>query len=1163
MNEEKIIKILKINLMTANQKKAILSNNPPILVSSSAGSGKTTVLTKRYLFKILTDKNFNSNHFLALTFSNEAAKEMFNRIFNEIENFLKQQPKNQNLKKIKNSISKKNITTIDSFCFNLIKKNHKNLNISPNFKMVSQEEIFNLKNKVLNFVLEKEYLKNSENFLKLTDYFNLNSSDGLKTAILKIYNKAKVTGFFNEYLKNILKSYCFPEEFKQNELLKEIKNNILEKVKQTEILTKLAINLLKKDENSKNVLTSLKINNLNIKKLETKIKNSSYYKINNILQNFKFEAIAKYNKKTNPFNKELVELIKKTYLNPAKKIISSLFEVLKTKEENLKDLKNQKEIVKQIIFLTIKFSKKLKSTKRKKNILEFSDLITNTLKLLIKNKTNKKLTLTNLAKKLSKQFKEILVDEFQDINPAQNLLIKILSNDGKNLFLVGDLKQSIYGFRDSDSTIFLKLKKELEDNKKKGELIYLNKNFRSKKEVTGSINFLFGQLMSKNFGGVNYKKTDFLICKKNLKENENYNTELHILKNFENEEKIKLEMAHIATTIKKMITEKFIIQKNNKKRSCKPKDFAILLRSDKEALKPLCDELKKLKIDFLSFCDVNFLNSFEVSLLTSVLKLINNPFLNIPFLAVIFSNMFNFKKEEIIKLRINCYDKSFYEIFKNSKEKKCKIVIDFIENFRKKALKTTLEELIKKILNSNTFLKIFKTTSFDETKSENLNLFLKTAKKYKDYFKLGLSGFLEHLVGLKNQEFKVKTNLKLKNAVKIMTIHKSKGLEFPIVFVPLLNKKFNETDFKDHTITSFKFGLGLKHSNKNILQKYNTLPFYAAMFLEKKLQKEEELRLLYVALTRAEQKIILTATDEKKLNKIKQNQFNNLVLPACYLKNKNSFYDWVLEAFLRNKNVKLSKNIIDFEDENFNCSLILKDEFKKINFKITSKKENLKNVEKLHKTLKNNIAFFKQTKKTKKIPIKISVSKIAKNNNPLNKKLVLKNPNFKNEKTNAQKGTITHIFFQYVNFENAEKNLNLEIKRLIKNNFIFKNQLKFLNIFKIKKFFNSKAYFLIKNADFVFREKEFVCEINSNKIFKNTNNKILLQGIVDCILEKNKKLTIIDYKTDCSLESLIKKKYKTQLKFYKYAIEKIMKKPVTKLLIYSTHLEKTIKIWQR
>ena len=307
MNENKILKILKINSMTSNQKKAVLEKKLPILVSASAGSGKTSVLTKRYLFKILTNKQFNLNCFLALTFSNAAAKEMFERINFEMENFLKQNPTNQKLKKIKNSISKENITTIDSFCFNLIKQNHTTLNISPNFKMVSQEEIFTLKSKVLDEILEKECLKNSEKFFELTDYFDLNSEEGLKSAIFKIYNKAKTTGFFNEYLKNILKSYCFPENFENSEFLKEIKNKILEKINLTLVLIKLSIKLLKKDEPSKNVLNSLEITYLKIKNLEEKIKNSAYSKIETLLKNFEFEPIAKYNKKTNPFNKKLVE----------------------------------------------------------------------------------------------------------------------------------------------------------------------------------------------------------------------------------------------------------------------------------------------------------------------------------------------------------------------------------------------------------------------------------------------------------------------------------------------------------------------------------------------------------------------------------------------------------------------------------------------------------------------------------------------------------------------------------------------------------------------------------------------------------------------------------------------------------------------------------------
>ncbi len=1163
MKDEEILEFLKIYSMNPQQKKAVFSKKLPIVVSASAGSGKTFVLTTRYIYKILKSSSHNMvNRILVLTFSKYAANEMFERIYNNILNLTKKYPKDKNLKNIKNIISKRLITTIDSFCYSILKENFKDLNISPNFKIISNFEIATLKEEILNSLFEEEFLKNKKNFQNLSDYFSLKDETELKNVILKIYEKSKTMPFPKEYILNIKKENETPNNYKQK-IFKEIIENIIYKIDEIKNLLFCAKCSLKEELIIKNFKPILEKTIFEIEKLKYVIKKTKYDDILYVLQNFKFKSIPKYDVKKNPFNRTLAEEIKKSYINPAKKIMKTLKENFITKKQFLDDFKKQKKIIEKIIYITLKFYKKLEINKKRKNILEFSDLIVNTIKLTAKISQTNKLELTPLGKKIASQFSEILVDEFQDINNSQNILIKILSNSFNNVFMVGDLKQSIYGFRDSDTKIFLNHIIKNSKNEENGTLIYLNENFRSRKEITNSVNLVFSQIMSLDFGKTNYKKTEQLISKNKTKKEKEYATELHILNDVNESQKTELELKHIALTIKKMLDKKFKITENSTIRECTQKDFAILFRSGKKNMQIMCEQLEKLNINYICHNNFDFMQSYEISILVSILKIINNPLLEISFCAIALSPMFCFSNQEMLKIKIENNSENFFYCFKNSKRTKCKHMIEFLEKYIKKSTTMKLEELIEKIINSNYFLQIFPELDNNVNKTKNLEFFLQVARTYENFDDFGISGFLEHIekINSQNEEIKVNENFNNKNAVNILTIHKSKGLEFPIVFIPLTSKKFNEQDFKSPILVDTKYNITLKHSSKKTLTRRNTLPFNAAVVSQQKNLKEEELRLLYVAMTRAKEKLILTATDDySKYENIPIKHFKDFVLPYTYCASKNSFYDWILLSFLRKDQLNTKNSFCE-------CDIIIKNiamneelKNKNFNFKINNKKnENKYKYNKFKKHIvkeKNHIL----------TPIKLSITEIMElNNHKKFYKTNLKNPNFgKNNKLSSeQKGTILHKFLQYVNFENAEKNLELEIERLIKKEFLTKNEADSLNKKNLQNFFKSKTYKIIKNADLVERELQFICEIKSEKIFtnfENNNNNIFIQGVVDCLVEKNKKLTIIDYKTDELNSHLIKKKYISQIKYYKLAIEKCFNRKVECCLIYSTYLNKDIKI---
>lgn len=1164
LDKKDLFDCLKINLMTKSQKEAVLSEKTPILLSASAGSGKTFVLSTRVIFKLLNSQNpIYPQDLLVVTFAKSAAKEMFERISLQMKNLIAKYPNNKSLYKQYSLLSQSNITTIDSFCSNLLREKFELANIAPNFRIAEEAEIHEIKSNILDEIFEEQYSKSPQKFQMLCDYFSLNSDLNLKNALLEIYQKSRTYPFPKIYLSNIVNEYKHPPKLDHSNWAKEVKNGIYDNINKARFLLLNSLTYMDDPILRKSFSPCIKdfISQLEI--AANKINTSKYSEISSILNQVNFPAFPRYNKKTNAFDQDLCNEIKSKYINPSKKIISSLSNYIITEEQYENDLNKQLPILQKLIDLCLEFYEKIEQKKQKLNLLEFSDLLLKSLKLLA-TPYEDGFTLTDVGKEMSKYFKEILVDEFQDVNKAQDMLFHILSDNGKNLFMVGDIKQSIYRFRQADPEVFLKHRQKYSRDNRKGTLINLNNNFRSQKEITNATNFLFGQIMTEDFGGSNYKNGEQLFSSSNIISKENMLTELHIITNdiFE-ESNLEYEAKHIASKIKLMITEKFEINDGNLIRPCEPKDFAILFRSGKKIPKILGKYLSELNIPFISSSDSGYLDSYEVSITISLLKIIHNPLLDIPLCAVLLSPIFNFSTDELAEVRVACKDKPLYNAIKESPNDKCSIFIKELSILRQKSAVLTISQLIHEIYNHNSFFSLFTLSNFSDQKFYNLQLLLHHAEEYEQFSDNGLAGFLR---ALDKYAEKDSTNLSSScgaqsqsaNAVNIMTIHKSKGLEFPIVFVSFCAKQFNEKDFNKPILFSSKFGISLKHSNPNTFSRYNTLQFNASVLSEKNDMKAEELRLLYVAMTRAKNKLILTAidNDQKYKNTISS---NSLLLSSSYCKSKNSFYDWLLAGFMRHKDSFFGSFKINFNSEEFECSIVIKNKFKKLKIN-----EHQKTVSKsdynMIKQIRKQINFKYINESLSTIPSKLAVTDITKSQ----RNITLKTPSFSDRLTPSEIGIATHEFLQYADFKNAKTNIENEIKRLVKFEYITSKQSKYLNIEKLKCFFNSKIYKLIEKADIIQREKSFIYEISAKELYPNADDsKIIVQGIIDCLIEKNNQLIIVDYKTDKISEYNLKKLYTPQLLYYKKALENLTQKSVAACYIYSVHLNKTISCYSK
>lgn len=1164
LEQKELFDCLKINLMTKSQKQAVLSEETPILLSASAGSGKTFVLSTRVIFKLLNSQNqIYPQDLLVVTFAKSAAKEMFERISLQMKNLITKYPNNKNLYRQYSLLSQSNITTIDSFCSNLLREKFELLNISPNFRIAEEAEMCEIKSQILDEIFEEQYDKSPKNFQMLCDYFSLNSDLNLKSALLEIYQKSRTYPFPKIYLSRIVDKYKYPSKLDDSDWAREVKNGIYDNINKSKFLLLNSLTYMDDPILRKSFSPCIKAFISQLEAAAHKIKLTKYSEISTILNQIHFPNFPRYNKKTNEFDQDLCNEIKSKYINPAKKIISSLSNYIVTEEQYEHDLNQQLPILQKLVDLSFEFYEKMEQKKQKLNLLEFSDLLLKSLELLAIPYEDG-FTLTDIGKEMSKYFKEILVDEFQDVNKAQDMLFHILSDNGKNLFMVGDIKQSIYRFRQADPEVFLNHRQIYSKDNTKGTLINLNNNFRSQKEITNATNFLFGQIMTEDFGGSNYKNGEQLFSSSNIISKENMFTELHIITNDTDEESnLEYEAKHIANKIKLMITEKFKINDGNLVRPCEPKDFAILFRSGGQIPKVIGKYLSELNIPFISSSDSGYLDSYEVSITVSLLKIINNPLLDIPLCAVLLSPIFNFSTDELAEIRITYKDKPLYTAIKESQNDKCNIFIKELSTLRQKSAVLTISQLLQEIYNHDSFFSLFALSNFNNQKFYNLQLLLHHAEEYEQFSDYGLSGFLRTLDKYTekdsiNLNSSCGTQSQSANAVNIMTIHKSKGLEFPIVFVSFCAKRFNEKDFNKPILFSSKFGISLKHSNPSKFSRYNTLQFNASVLSEKNDMKAEELRLLYVAMTRAKNKLILTAidNDQKYKNNISS---NSLLLSSSYCKSQNSFYDWILAGFMRHKDSFFGSSKINFNSEEFNCSIIIKNKFKKAKINKHSTTISTSNHNMIEK-IKKQINFKYINESLSVIPSKLAVTDITKSQ----RNITLKTPSFSNQLTSAEIGIATHEFLQYANFKNAKYNIENEIQQLVKFEYITLKQAQYLNVEKLKSFFNSKIYKLIEKADTVQREKSFIYEISAKELYtKADDSKIIIQGIIDCLIEKNNQLTIVDYKTDKISENALKKLYTPQLLYYKQALENLTKKSVDACYIYSVHLGKTISCYSK
>lgn len=853
-----------------------------------------------------------------------------------------------------------------------------------------------------------------------------------------------------------------------------------------------------------------------------------------------------------------------------------------------KDINAMYEILKNLKNIIVEFKYEYAKLKKEKNIIDFHDIEHFALAILVK-KENKNYIPTEVAKNYQKKFVEIAIDEYQDSNLIQEYILNTISRKN-NLFMVGDVKQSIYKFRQARPELFLE--KYNTYGKENGIKIKLFKNFRSRKTILDITNIIFHYIMSKQLGDIDYTQEEYLNLGAQYPIPEANiacagKTELHLIDCCQQEEveeidpieNEQIEAKFVANKIEDILNSDYMVwdKEKNNYRPITCKDIVILLRSANSSSNVYEKEITKKGYPVFSEATAQYLDSSEISTMMAILKIIDNPNQDIELVTVLRSPIYSFTDNELMEIRLFQKKGTFYEALKIArKEARCDLkqkiehCMQQIEQMRQKQEYMPLDEFIWYIYSATGYDSYVSLMPNGKLRVANLRMLFEQAQKYEQANFKGLYNFIHfiHKVKKSNSDLgAAKIIGENDNVIRIMSIHKSKGLEFPVVFLCSTAKKINMQDLNESVLLHQEIGLGPQYINYERKIEYATL---AKEAIKIKLMDEaiaEEMRVLYVALTRAKEKLIITGIEKDASKELEEKQeilgSTEGKISTQILKKYKSYLDWLEFIYLKEKE-KLNP-ILEFTVHPKTELLELKEK------KNTNTNIDFKKVE-VSTNIKNLLNWAYPRIEASKIVSKTSVTELKKNKEQKKEAIIseckIETPQFlqiEQNLTKAEIGTATHLVLQKIDLkkEYTEEELKEFIAQLVTKNLLTNMQAEAINQRKIFRFLNSHLAQKLKEAKEIYQETPFYIKLKAKEIYNTTiEDPILVQGIIDLyFVDKNDNIVLVDYKTDYvenKEEKILIEKYKKQIEIYARAIQEAIGKPVAEKYIYSLYLDKDV-----
>ena len=1142
---------------TDAQTDAINAQGGSVLVSAAAGSGKTTVLIERIIRMITRRENpIDVDRLLIVTFTRAAASEMKERLAKAINSLLENDPYNSLLLRQRQLMYNTSICTIDSFCGSVVREYFHILGVQKDFRLADENEIKVIGSEALESVLEDFYRENTPDFT-----------------------------FGDKWLDDMLLKYSPEIRVEQSLFGKILIKYARSMVDHSLLITINSIKLLDGDEKLRDANLPLLLDDkAYFEKLSERFEDGSWDEIKRFAETF-----VKGRLKTPKGYKD--DPIKNSIANSredVKKSVESICNIFMWSSEEIKnEIGYLSKTVAELFEVVKAYLSKFSEMKYAKNILSFSDVELLTVKLLAEP-CGDGYTKTEQAKEISKRFDQIMVDEFQDVNDVQDLIFKCVSTDENNMFVVGDVKQSIYGFRQAKPEIFIDRKDKYNKYDRENEIfpaaIILDMNFRSRKEVCSAVNFIFKNLMTKTSAKMDYGTDEYLNVGAEYPPSDGCNFEVDYIQYESSDESVENEAVFIANKILKMRAEGFTVGKD--KKPLEYGDCAILLRSTKSTATAFVNILNSLGVPASSEIKESFFDANEIKVMLNFLRCIDNPSLDIPLLSVMCSPVYSFTVDELAKIKGNNRHTNLYSAVA-SYAKNDSRTAEFLRELN--LLKTysctcSVDELLGRVYELTSFSAVI--SAIDGSKGiKNLNLLREYARGFESGGYRGLSAFITYMDKLiengADLESSSGANGETENTVKVISIHKSKGLEYPVCFIACSSKKFNKTDLSADVLIDSKAGLGIRRVDG--FCRYNTLPRMAVGVEISENEIAEEMRVLYVALTRAKEKLIVISSQKDPkdyLVKLNSKLAGGVIDPYAVMKAR-SISDWVsmcaLVHPLHNElRMKLQIGESDLmgtasEELPWQINFISPSDFvSETDERSNDVKNNSDNEiydNSVIDLLKERTGFVYRNQAVLKIPQKVSASELAHNEGDSFDKIFLKPAFMSKGNTSAvEKGTAHHKFLQFCNFKDAKNDLQAELDRLLSENILTQEQFDAINKEEVQKFLDGSLAKRITASPLIMREERFTVNIKAGMLDStlegdSADTRVVMQGAVDLIFKEDNELVVVDYKTDRVRDiSRLKELYAKQLNLYKLAVEEFTDYKVKECIIYSIHLNDYIAV---
>ena len=1273
---------------TKEQQSVIDLRNRNLLISAAAGSGKTAVLVERIIKMVTDTKNpVDIDKLCVVTFTNAAAAEMKERILLALNNALDEDSENEHLKKQISLVHTAKITTIDSFCLDIVRNNFNSIDIDPSFRIADPDEAGLVKADVMENMLEDYYEEGKPEFIDFVEtYSSGNKVSGLEDIIDNLYTFSTSHPWPKIWLNKCRELYEIKndEEFENTAFARDIKTSVKSILKDARRMLNTALRISREAMGPLPYEETLLSDIDNIDILE---KAKTVAELSDIFSQLSFGKLKRVVTKNSNVYDEYLKDRAKTLRDSAKALVESVRSdyFAQPLSTSIEDIKNSASAVNMLIDLVLDFTDRFEKKKKEKNIADFADIEHMALNVLIqpKNKNadamessnnvkensnnieetdskkqayDEEFTYTAVADEMSKNFSEILIDEYQDSNLVQDYIMKSISRERfdmpNNIFMVGDVKQSIYKFRLARPELFMEKYDTYTDTESDNQKIELRKNFRSRSNVLSSINYIFYKIMKNEVGSVEYTESVALYTGASYPEFEDkewaktkillLDTDEEILNNDDNSEiKVKLnkkedaditengsdnedeeltkaekEARLVANEIIAMMSGKIKAQVTDKVtgelRDVRYSDIVILLRSQRGYAETFVKVLTDAGIPAFSEQKSGYFDAIEVATILNFIRIIDNPVQDIPLTAVMKSQIIGITVNELAIMRTECKDGNMYNCMMwykdNGKNKdikrKLNKLANYINEYSKRAIYTDIHILIKEIMVETGYYNYVTAMPSGIKRKGNLDMLVEKAKAYESTSFRGLFNFVRYIEQLKkyNVDYgEASESGESDNIVRLMTIHKSKGLEFPVVFLSGCGKQFNSSDTRGSLVIHPDLGIGTDYIDYEERVKTATLYKKAIASRLKEEVLGEELRVLYVALTRAREKLYITGCVKGMAKTLKgwceSAQENPDRLSYTTLIKAKNYLDFIMPAVLTDKNIKPTVRAFGIEeelevrygDEEANSDAEFAIEYYTIQDLIrnTVDKEvsdmairdvieeydNDKSM--LYDKINDRLNYVYHDIIATKIHSKMSVSEIKKIGQNVDEEESefmflgeeeLMMPEFlapKEEIKATTRGTAYHKFLELLDYERCKntdmiKEMAIEFATSGK---MPQEYVEMINPFDILYFVKSDIGQRMKAAyerGTLVREQQFVMSVPYSEIEKeyNGDEEILVQGIIDAYFVEDGRIVIVDYKTDRANDAKeLIDRYQVQLDFYEKAVNKTNENKVKEKVIYAFALK--------